>query len=366
MSVASTAVIAREQGGGGAPADPHATFLATRTFGSLDGLRALSIIAVLWHHSGGERGAGLAGRGFLGVDLFFVISGFLIVTLLLRERRRSGNISLKAFYIRRALRIFPPYYLMLAVVTAATFLKPGNDSANVRADLPYALAYVANLVPMRSLLSITWSLATEEQFYLVVPTLERWARRAFPVLLPAAYVLVILPTFGLWPGLHLPEFVRQTTFGPILLGVGLAHALDRPAAFSAFWRLLGHRLSPIAALGVLGLALANPAADLSGWPRIAIHWGMALLVASCVVRERHVLAPALRLWPMRRIGIVSYGIYLYHMLVWYFVHRAMQRAGLRSEALFFVALSLGTWGVAELSFRLFESRVLALKERFSV
>src|SRR4051812_43977390 len=93
--------------------DAHQTFLGTRSFGSLDGVRGLCILAVLWHHSGPASGIPLSQRGFLGVDMFFVLSGFLIVTLLLRERDRTGRISLRKFYARRTLRIFPIYYLLI-------------------------------------------------------------------------------------------------------------------------------------------------------------------------------------------------------------------------------------------------------------
>jgi peptidoglycan/LPS O-acetylase OafA/YrhL len=345
--------------------EAYTRFIQQRTFGSLDGLRALSIIAVLWHHSPRDlSGPMFAARGFMGVDLFFVVSGFLIVTLLLRERQRTGEISLKGFYYRRFLRIFPPYYLVLAVVAATAWLKPGNNSEAIIRDLPFAFLYVSNMVPMHSLLSITWSLSTEEQFYMVVPALEKYAGRAFSFLLPAAYVIVSLPPFGVFPSLDLPTFFRQTTFGPILLGVMLAHLLNDRRGFALAWRLVGNRWSPIVALGVALLALNHPAADISGWPRLFMHWSMALLLVACVIREDNVLAPVLKLWPLRRIGIVSYGIYLYHMLVWYFVDRAMRRIGLDSQPVFFLANTLGTWLVAETSFRLFESRVLALKDRF--
>src|ERR1700724_4707970 len=109
------------------PGDTVATrayreFRKTTGFGSLDGLRAFSILAVIWHHAGTANNSWrLLDRGFLGVDLFFVISGFLIVTLLLREQSSIGEISLKKFYIRRTLRIFPLYYgviLFLAVIYA--------------------------------------------------------------------------------------------------------------------------------------------------------------------------------------------------------------------------------------------------------
>jgi len=345
--------------------EAYAAFQATRTFGSLDGLRAISILAVLWHHT--DRGAGgsiLNARGFLGVDLFFVISGFLIVTLLLRERKRTGDISLKGFYFRRFLRIFPPYYLVLAVISLTAWLKPGHNSEAVLTQLPWSVFYLSNMVHMESgFLSITWSLSTEEQFYMVVPALQKYAGRLFRWVLPALYVLVSLPPFGLFPDLPLPSFFRQTTFGPILLGVMLAHLLDHPRAFARLWPVLGHRLATLGAALLVVLALAQPAADISGWPRVTIHWSMAVLLATCVVRERHALEPILKLWPMRRIGVVSYGIYLYHMLVWYFVDRAMQRLGLSSQPLFFVANTLGSWLVAELSFRYFETRVMSLRNR---
>src|SRR5215831_19037330 len=107
--------------------DARKSYLQTRTFGSLDGLRALAILGVIWHHSASALpGWPITARGFLGVDLFFVISGFLIVTLLLRERRRTATISLRKFYVRRFLRIFPPYYGLLALVTIVALLKPGE------------------------------------------------------------------------------------------------------------------------------------------------------------------------------------------------------------------------------------------------
>ncbi len=340
----------------------HASYLATRTFGSLDGLRALSILGVVWHHTQeGLHSLPIAYRGFLGVDLFFAISGFLIVTLLLRERRRTGTISLKKFYIRRFLRIFPPYYGVLALVAIIAFLKPGEQSNLIRRDLPYALFYVSNLVPMLSILNPTWSLAVEEQFYLVVPTLEKLARRAFPALIVLAYLLVSLPPFGFFPNWKLPDFFRETTFGPILLGVMLALVLDHPTGYRWTSRVLGHWLAPAIAGVLVLLACNHPADDISGFPRMMIHLSLVAFLAACVTRERHVLAPVLRLWPIRRIGAVSYGIYLYHLLARHVVKAGMKFAGIDSQVLFFLATAAGAWMVAELSYRFYESRFLALK-----
>jgi peptidoglycan/LPS O-acetylase OafA/YrhL len=339
-------------------------FANTKTFGSLDGLRAIAILAVVWHHTSNVPGWQITTRGFLGVDLFFTISGFLIVTLLLREQRRTGTISLRNFYIRRFLRIFPLYYLVLLVVGLVAFLLPGNTSKALKGDLLYAIFYVSDLVPMHSLLSITWSLSVEEQFYIVVPTVTRYARQLVPFLLPFAYVIVCLPPFGVFPKLHLPEFFRQTTFGPILLGAMIAHVLNAPSGFSCVWNLVKWRFAPLMALGLVFAAASYPAGDISGWPRLAVHWAMLVLVTSCVVREANILSPLLSLWPIRRIGIVSYGIYLYHLLVAHFVVKALGVAGLTQGFTTFICAALGSWALAELSYRLFEIRFLALKPRY--
>jgi peptidoglycan/LPS O-acetylase OafA/YrhL len=98
----------------------HATYRTTKHFASLDGVRCCCILAVIWHHCPHPPSpANVLERGFLGVDMFFVLSGFLIVTLLLRERDRSGRINLKNFYVRRTLRIFPIDDLQLFVLALA-------------------------------------------------------------------------------------------------------------------------------------------------------------------------------------------------------------------------------------------------------
>jgi peptidoglycan/LPS O-acetylase OafA/YrhL len=142
----------------------HKEYLKTRRFRGLDGLRALAIAAVVWHHSEKALPITLASRGFLGVDLFFVLSGFLICTLLLRERSKTGRISLADFWIRRILRLVPAYYcLLLALVIAYLVLKPGDpDTARLVEGLPaYALYYSNWAKPDAVNLGITWSLATE-------------------------------------------------------------------------------------------------------------------------------------------------------------------------------------------------------------
>jgi peptidoglycan/LPS O-acetylase OafA/YrhL len=344
----------------------HSNYLQCESFGSLNGLRAIAILAVLWHHFAPViPGWELSGRGFLGVDLFFIISGFLIAMLLLREQRMNGVVSLRDFYIRRFLRIFPPYYLMLFVVGSTALLKPGNTSAATIHDFPFAALYLSNLVPMSSMLAITWSLSVEEQFYLIVPTLEKYAPRVMPILLPTAYILVSLPPFRFFPTLELPSFFRQTTFGPIILGVILAHLLDDPRSFSWIFRGLAWRLAPVLALALMMIAASYPAEDISGWQRLTIHWTMLVFVASCVIRQPNALQPILSLWLMRRIGIVSYGMYLYQHIVGHFIRKVLEIVPIPWPFAYFVGTVFAVWAVAECSFRYFETPFLTAKERFA-
>ena len=158
-------------------APDHSEYLARRTFGSLDGIRAGSILAVIWHHATPRGAFSLAGldRGYLGVDMFFVLSGFLIVTLLLREKDRNGSVSLKNFYARRTLRIFPVYYAVLACLTVLYLWKPDAGSAGAFfAELPYYATYTSNWIEP-TVLALTWSLAGHVQ----VASCRVFARDAF-------------------------------------------------------------------------------------------------------------------------------------------------------------------------------------------
>lgn len=332
----------------------HRDFLGTRVFSSLDGLRALAIVAVVWHHTGASDSHSIIlKRGFLGVDLFFLISGFLIATLILRERRATGDVSLLRFYRRRCLRILPAYWLMLAIFASIAFLKPNPA---LRHDLPYAALFLANFVVMLSAIAITWSLSAEEQFYLVIPAMQKYANRRFHWFLPLLYVAAVLPTFGWFPSL--PAFFKETTFGPILLGVMLAYVLDDLQGWNFAARIVGHSLSPVLALVLVLTACAYPTSDISGWPRMIIHFALLTLLASCVVREQQVMRPLLTWGPVRRIGVVSYGIYLYHKLGLGVMLKAHQTGGW----LFFGTLAL-SWIIAEVSFRTFEGKFLARKNR---
>jgi peptidoglycan/LPS O-acetylase OafA/YrhL len=350
------------------PSMMHQQYLNTRTFGSLDGIRALSIIAVVWHHSPARNDWAASARGFLGVDLFFVISGFLIVTLLLRERDRRGTIDLGAFYARRSLRIIPLNYAMILALWAATAWTNSSQAAAIAHDAPYALTYTANLFPTISMLSICWSLAAEEQFYLAWPLVERWFRRQALLLLVLFIAASLVVScgyqyFGYWG--WTPKMFQQTTFVPIALGVLGAHLLHNPKSFARIQNFItGRWVTPTALLAITA-AISIPGDDIGGLPRLGIQLLMAWFVVGCVCREDHGLRGMLSNRILSRIGTVSYGIYLLHMIGLHVSSAALGRIGITQPIAIFAATLLLTWLLAEASFRTFERFFLRLKNRWS-
>ena len=148
-------------------------FSKRRYFSGLDGLRAISVVAVIWCHVSGPHEFNLLNQGNKGVDLFFAISGFLVTTLLLREYRARGSISLTSFYVRRSLRIFPLYYAVLLLYCVLVFatMRGTTKASEFWDNLPAFLTYTSNwFVTLNGAGShgttfyFAWSLATEEQF----------------------------------------------------------------------------------------------------------------------------------------------------------------------------------------------------------
>jgi peptidoglycan/LPS O-acetylase OafA/YrhL len=348
-----------------------AAFRERTFFTSLDGLRALSILGVVWHHTAASdfRDVPLLSSGNFGVALFFVISGFLITTLLLREEDRHGSIALRAFYARRALRIFPLYYavLLLYATTVLVFERHSEAGAAFFQNLPYFATYTNNLViegEERVIFYFAWSLAAEEQFYLLWPLLAKHARRALSLaVLGAGVLLAVLYQEDLLPDAALDssfEFFLARLMLPIFLGVFSAYALHDRRTFAVCARTLGHPLGAPVIGALILLMLANGEAPLS-----LIHLAFALLVVSSVVRPDHGLHGLLDQPHLRQLGVVSYGVYLLHMLSLNGARRVLDPLGVESGvALFALTLPLAC-GAAWLSRRYFESWFLARKTAFA-
>ncbi len=336
----------------------------------LDGLRALSVIAVVWHHThSGYTGWPISHNGFLGVDVFFVLSGFLITTLLLGERAATGSISLKNFYIRRSLRIFPLYYVVLALLLV--YFTVSNSASQRSAffhELPFHAVYLSNWVPLTSLMAITWSLSTEEQFYLVWPPLLVLLRARSVWVLAAFLVLNQAVNFGFLDeslaaiGLHYAVLpILQITFTPILLGVLLAFGMQR----SMVRRFLASLPAwVLAASGLLALVVADTGGDIRGWPRLAFHVTVAFVIAQVVSRPGSRVVRMLEWRPLAYVGTVSYGVYLLHKLVLYIAQRGLAAVGIGAPEVLFALCALGSVGLAALSYRYFEAPILRMRARF--
>ncbi len=352
-----------------AEAKAYQTFLQNRRFGSLDGLRTVSVIAVIWHHCNPHVYGRILSAGYTGVYLFFAISGFLITTLLLREKAQHGEISLRNFYIRRALRIFPLYYVvvLLYLLLILVMDRHSEGGAAYLHNLPYFLSYTSNWFievgsPKRIVFYHAWSLATEEQFYFLWPWVVRFSRS---LLTPVVCMLVLLFADQIGEQAVLRGFlttdllwVRMLTSiaAPICMGCLYACLLHRPQGFRFAYRVLGHRLSVPLVTVLLLLLLQNP-----GPPHLLINLTMATLVTAVCIREDHLLRPLLGNSVAQYIGMISYGIYLLHALPMSVAERVLKISHPVVE--FVLVLPLSIIGAA-LSYRLFESPFLKRKAAF--
>lgn len=350
-------------------------------FGALDGLRCLCVMAVLWHHSPlhsqMEGAAQIVFRGFVGVNFFFVLSGFLITTLLLREESRNGTFSLRSFYWRRTLRIVPVYFLV--VTLAAAYWIGVKGETEYLAKLPYYYLFLSNvLVGDLPLLQPTWSLAVEEQYYLIWPALLLFLpiRGLFrPLVLIVLITTCVLSAAGHLTFLGVRPIQTEhaiwtfsvTGYSAILLGSLLGLVLHHPKGFALCYRALGRVWTPVPAFLALALVLNATPGVLKGWPDFLMHVTMALCLMTIVLREDHVLMPLLKARPIARIGQISYGLYLYHLIGLHFGNVIGSRLGLEGMvelwtiSLIYVVISIV---IAEISFRTFERYFLSFKNTY--
>jgi peptidoglycan/LPS O-acetylase OafA/YrhL len=303
----------------------------TRYLPALDGLRALSVLAVIGFHAELPRLAG----GFLGVEVFFVVSGYLITSLLLLEQCGSGRISLPQFWLRRARRLLPAVFaLLLGSLVVSLTLAP-DTLAQTRSDAAAALIYCSNWwqvlqhhsyfmeAERRPLLLHLWSLAVEEQFYLIWPLivvlLARNARRWLgPVALLGATSSALWMA-RLFDPMQDPTRVyvgSDTRMSGLLLGAALAASMTAPLA-SAMSLTRSARITREA------LALAGLAALLWAFVHFDSHapflyrGGLVLIdLASCALLMGLVapttIAKLLGAPPFAWLGRRSYGLYLWH------------------------------------------------------
>lgn len=334
---------------------------------ALDGLRALAVLAVMLYHADVRWMRG----GYLGVDAFFVLSGFLITSLLLHEWRRTGRIALGAFFARRARRLLPALVLMIGGVAAyAAWFAPRRQLVAIRADAIAALAYVANwrqaaspagyfdLFATPSPLRHTWSLAVEEQWYLLWPVamvalLVLCGSRLNRMLTAIVVAALVSALWAAW--LHDPAgdpsrvyYGTDTRAHELLVGAALAVLLFGLAERRA-QRPSGD-IPPMREWFLHGAAVVAAGSTLMLWmfagadSRWLYEGGLLLaavavaLVIASVLRERSPLRRALEVRPLVAIGLVSYGLYLWHWPV--YLAMTPTRTGLDGAALVVVRFAV--------------------------
>ena len=311
------------------------------------------------------------GAGYYGVDLFFVLSSYLITELLLQEREQTGSIHLRQFYIRRILRIWPLYFffLLLVLPIAGRFVQGQHLSTGVLASF---LLLVGNWHCVwfgwpPTVASQLWSVTVEEQFYLLwPPVLRRWPR-----LLPsmAAGMLVVANMMRVylvqWPRNDAAIWCNTLArLDPIAGGILLAWALHgRPDRMRGISR--PGRMAMMAAGAALLLLVGNYG-DHTDWRAMYSYQGAAL---GCVLLVRATLVPEGR-WkpgPVGRgiiyLGRISYGLYVFHLLAFELVHQWWPRQPVVAIMTEVMLLSIG---MAALSYRLLEMPFLRLKQRFTL
>ncbi|MBD0328056.1 MAG: acyltransferase [Pyrinomonadaceae bacterium] len=309
--------------------------------------------------------------GFVGVDLFFVLSGFLITVLLLEEWECTGNINLLAFYRRRAFRLLPALLLLLCVHFLFTLLIPGSQHT-ILTNEPWVLAYVANwaLISGRGLGQLThaWSLAVEEQFYLGWPLVlvlilrMRHGRRNAATVAIVGTLTAIVVRMVLWDAdadiwrIYSGTDARadQVLIGCLLAIAFNAGMLDRLAGRPS--RLLG-------AMGILGLGTIatsnlpwdNPVYDTIGMTGTALLAAFAIIGVLLATDSR--LTTALSARPLVRLGAISYGIYLWQTPILELVKRFASTAPPVLQVVLSISLIVG---IASASFVLVERPIMAV------
>ncbi len=341
---------------------------------ALDGARGLAVAGVLLFHGGHLRG------GYLGVDFFFTLSGFLITSLLLAEANRNGRVNLGGFWARRARRLLPALAILMVgvAVYSVTLAKP-SELAQIRGDAFATLGYVANwheifahqsyfaLFTAPSPLNHTWSLAIEEQFYVIWPLVFVGLAVRFAHSLPKAVLTTSLALAGLSsvlmivlyssPNTNRDYFGTDTRAAAILFGAALA------AALAVYGPVSGRRARSALEVAALfaAVVLAVAWARLDGQSSTLYRGGFLVcglaataIIAAAVHPELGPVSRALSFRPLCWLGLISYGVYLYHWPL--DVILSQQRVGLRGWPLFVVQTAV-TLAVAIASYKIIEQPI---------
>ncbi len=349
-------------------------------FTQLDPLRAFAVGAVLLAHFSPTVGHVAPEFGFAGVRLFFVLSGFLITGILLRARARiqgggsSLNAELRRFWIRRSLRIFPAFYLLLLANLAL-------DISSTREDFWWHATYLSNFLmgldgAWRDLLTHLWSLAVEEQFYLLWPALMLGALRLSPrnaicaalLIGPISRAALVLaaPANSIAPVLLTPACLDLLAAGALL--AWLRHRNGEADPVRRRWRVVGLVLLPLALASTLRVPAGLEALRTVFAPALQA-FAFAALIDGAALGFTGFTGRLLSWTPLIWVGQISYGVYLYHNNAHWLGPRILRQlthyrlAYFPSEALHVAYLTMLALFFASASWYLIERPLVRLKER---
>lgn len=331
----------------------------------LDGVRALAALAIVVFHLDNR----LLPQGWLAVDLFMLLSGFLITSIVLKHGHADR--FLLHFYARRGLRTWPIYYLAVGAVFAAAALR----GQPVLGSLPYYLTFTQNVPyywsnavpPFPWHFVHTWSLAVEEQYYLVWPALILLlGRRA---ILPASAVLIVACAFAREAGAHWTLLITRCdgfAFGSmlsIMFGDQRLLMERRRRYVALFWVMGAVALTGAVCLWGDAVGPVPPPGIKACW-MLAVNGSFFAGLGLVIVLAGHPLLAPLRAPRLCALGLISYGLYLYHPLLFITVDHAAAALGVSQPILLGIAKLGATFGFAALSWRFVERPLLRLKERF--
>lgn len=341
----------------------------------LDGFRGIAILAVIFFHANPSFLSG----GFIGVDIFFVLSGFLITSLLIQEFDHKGSVNLKYFYMRRALRLGPAFLLLLVVFCTVSFIFLSEEKAIVNlVDALIALVYLSNWarafdIHPPDFLGHTWSLSIEEQFYILWPIIllgllriikNRWYGFLFAVTvaLLSWFLRVVLtlheaPVERLYNGL-------DTRADGLMIGCALGILLSSCLISEKFKMVLSRWLEYIAPVFMIFLFAfltfgdwLHPGMYYFGF--LVIEVLVAGIILDVVINKKNMVSKILAMRWLVWVGSISYGLYLWH----YPIFRTMFALGYNFWAVI-VFGTLITFVVATCSYYLLEKPILKFRRSF--
>ncbi len=329
----------------------YETFLAMRRFPALDGLRGIAALMVVAYHFGGRDYAWLS--GWTGIQIFFVLSGFLITTLALREESSSGRISLRNFWVRRLFRIVPAYLVVLLAMILTTYRRGGSDWTLLEESLPHYWTFTNEFGDPDSPWMLSWTLGIEQKFYLL------WPLIAFAIVLPPRVRLATIGVIAV-PLTAAAMMVGNSAASPasyvcILVGCALAVLMHTPAGFV----MLGRLMTPLGRTIVLVVfvvtqLLVGRAQVIVGELATVVY---VLVVAALLpgLLTNGGAATALSTRPLRWVGARSYSLYLCQVLAAWTVYALLPK--LTSTAMVIATMVVGLM-IADFVYRFVESPMI--------